>query len=338
MVEYKGILIGGEVVGGKVATTTKELLSTGRGLGDDLNQPVTVLVVGKDIQDAARELILLGADRVITADGPAFAEAQPELYTALFAAACGEINPSVVMLGQDDMGRDVAPRLAAKLQACVTMDCVKLSVDPESGSLLRTRPVFGGKAMAVWASRSGGPQVITMRPRAAAPAEPDASRKGEISALAVEIDAAAAQSELVEVIEEELKGIKLEEAGIVVSGGGGIGGSEGFKLLEELAGLLGGAVGSTRVPCDEGWAPKTMEIGQTGRVVGPDLYIAVGISGAPQHLAGCSQSRRIIAVNKDPDAPIFKAADFGVVGDYKKVLPAFIEKCRELLDSIVYNL
>jgi electron transfer flavoprotein alpha subunit len=170
-----------------------------------------------------------------------------------------------------------------------------------------------------------------MRPRATAPAEPDASRKGEIESLTVEVVDSSIKGKLVETVKEEVEGIKLEDAKVIVAGGGGIGGPEGFGMLQDLAKVLGGTVGVTRVPCDEGWMPMTLEIGQTGRIVGPDLYIAVGISGAVQHMAGCSGSKHIVAINKDPDAHIFKESDFGVVGDYRQAIPTLIEKCKALL-------
>jgi len=172
-----------------------------------------------------------------------------------------------------------------------------------------------------------------MRPRSSTPAEPDETREGKIISIKIQVDDSKFKTELLETVEEDVKGIKLEEAKVIVAGGGGIGGREGFEMLEELAQLLGGAVGITRVPRDEGWMPSSQEIGQTGHIVSPDLYIAVGISGAPQHLAGCSGAKNIVAVNKDPQAHIFQEADFGVVGDFREVLPILIEQCKALLKT-----
>ena len=331
MADYQGILICGEVVEGKITTVTRELMSTGRRLSDDLGQPLSLLLIGKDIQELAKEALLLGADRVYTVDGVEFAESHPEHYVAIMVSICQQTAPSVIILGQTDMGRDIAPRLAARLGATVCMDCVELAIDPETKSLLQTKPVYGGNAVAVWASADYQPQVVTMRPRVVAPAEPDTSRKGEIVPLSIDVDDSTIKGKLLETVKEEVKGIKLEEAKVIVAGGGGIGDSEGFQLIRELAHVLRGAVGVTTIPCDEGWMPSTSLIGQTGHIVSPTLYIAVGISGAMQHMAGCSGSKYIVAINKDPEAHIFREADFGVVGDYRQALPPLIEKCKTLL-------
>lgn len=331
MADNQGVLICGEVVEGRITTVTKELINTGRRLGDDLNQPSSVLLIGKDIQELAKEAIFLGADKVYTVDGAPFAESHPERYVAIMVNVCQHIAPSIILLGQTDMGRDVAPRLAARLGTTVCVDCVELAIDPETKLLLQTKPVYGGNAMAVWVSAGYQPQVVTMRPRVVAPAEPDTSRKGEVVPLSIDIDDLVIKGRLLEMVKEEVKGIKLEEAKVIVVGGGGIGGSDGFQLLRELAQVLSGTIGVSRVPCDEGWMPVSLEIGQTGHMVSPDLYIAVGISGALQHMAGCSGSKCIVAINKDPEAHIFKEADFGIIGDYRQVLPPLIEKLKALL-------
>ena len=185
--------------------------------------------------------------------------------------------------------------------------------------------------MAVWVSEACDPQIVTIRPRAIMPEEPNLSRKGEVKNLPVSVTDSMIRGRLLETVKQEVEGIKLEDAKVIVAGGGGIGGSEGFKMLEELARVLRGTVGVTRVPCDEGWKPLSLEIGQTGHIVTPNLYIAVGVSGAPQHMAGCLGSKCIVAVNRDPDAQIFREADFGVVDDYRQVLPPMIEKCKALL-------
>ena len=310
MATHNGVLVCGEVVDGQVTSVTKELLNIGRRLSDDLSQPLSTLLIGQDIQETTKEVIALGADRVYIIDGSPFAEPHPDLYVAILAQVCQQVAPSIVLLGQTDMGRDVAPRLAARLGTTVTMDCIELAIDPSTKLLLQTKPVYGGNAMAVWVSESCEPQIVTLRPRSVMPAEPDASRKGEIITLSVTVDDSMAKSKLVETVKEKVGGVKLEEAKVIVAGGGGIGGKDGFKLLEELANVLGGAIGVTRVPCDEGWMPLSLEIGQTGHIVSPSLYIAIGISGAPQHMAGCSGSKCIIAINRDPEAHIFKEADF----------------------------
>jgi len=331
MASYQGILICGEVVDGEITTVTKELLTSGRRLSDDLSQPLSTLLIGKDIQETAKEVITLGADKVYIVDSSPFVEPNPDPRVAIIAEVCQQIAPFIILLGQTDMGRDIAPRLAARLRATVVMDCTELAIDPETKQLLQTKPVYGGNAMAVWVSESHEPQIITLRPRAVTPAEPDASRKGEIITLNVTVDDSMIKSRLVETVKEEVKGIKLEEAEVIVAGGGGIGSSDGFKLLDELAKVLGGTTAVTRVPCDEGWMPISLEIGQTGHIVSPNLYIAVGVSGAPQHMAGCSESKCIVAINREPEAHIFQVSNFGIVGDYRQVLPPLIEKCKALV-------
>jgi electron transfer flavoprotein alpha subunit len=325
-----GILICAEAIDGRVTTTTRELLNAGRKLSDRINQPLGALLVGKNIREATGEVISLGADTAYTLDAPSFIESSPDYHTAIIAKACREIGPSVVLFGQTDMGRDVAPGLAAKLGTTACMDCVNVDIDPDTKSLLQTRPVYGGNAMAVWTSEGREPQVVAMRPRSVPAAEPDFARQGEIVALSPVIDQSEARIELIETRKEEIKGIKLEDAKIIVSGGGGIGGPEGFKVLEELAQAAGGAVGATRVPCDEGWVSSSIEVGQTGSIVTPDLYIAVGISGAVQHMVGCSNSKLIVAINRDPDAHIFQEADFGIVGDWKEAVPALTETIKNI--------
>jgi electron transfer flavoprotein alpha subunit len=318
-----------EVADEKITTTTRELLSLGRKLSDGLHQPLNALVIGKDLEKVAQEAISFGADKVYSVDNTSFSSFHPDYYTAIMAKVCQQIVPSVILFGQTDIGRDVAPRLAAKLGIPVTLDCIDLNIDPGTNHILQTKPVYGGNAIAIWATESGQPQIVTMRPKAVMVDEPDRSRKGEIIAFTTPIDDSMTKIRHLETVKEEVKGIRLEEAKVIIAGGGGIGGRDGFKLLEELAKILGGTIGVSRVPCDEGWMSIKLEIGQTGHIVSPDLYIAVGISGAMQHMAGCSGSKLIIAINKDPEAHIFKEADFGVVGDYRDVLPALISKLKE---------
>ena len=332
MAEHEGILLGGEVIEGRITTLTRELLAVGRGLGNELGEPVSILFLGEEVSEVAQEAILLGADRSYVVGGPPWERLHPDYYAEVLAAVSRQIRPRLILLGQSDLGRDAAPRLAARLQTVVTLDCTEVKVDSETGRILQTRSVYGGKAMAVWTSKHE-PQVITLRARAVKPAEPDASRSGEVVPLNIRVDESKVKGTLLQTVREPVKGVALEEAKVVVAGGGGIGGSEGFRMLEELAQLLGGAVGATRVPCDEGWVSSSLEIGQTGHVVSPDLYIAVGISGAPQHVVGCSNSKWIVAINRDPEAPIFRLADFGVVGDYREAIPALLEKLKELLSA-----
>jgi electron transfer flavoprotein alpha subunit len=235
-------------------------------------------------------------------------------------------------MGQTDIGRDLAPRLAFRLGTAATMDCVDLAIDPETKRLLQTKPVYGGNAQAVFTTDTD-PQIVTIRTKAMSALAPDASRKGETAAITPKIDASVIKVKTVDRVVEEVAGIKLEDAQVVVAGGRGIGSADGFKQLEELAKVLKGAVGASRPPCDNGWIKDTVQIGLTGKIIAPDIYFAIAISGSSQHMSGCSGAKTIIAINKDQEANIFRQARYGVVGDWKKVLPAFVQKIKEMTAS-----
>jgi electron transfer flavoprotein alpha subunit len=326
----KGILICGELKDNNVSSVSRELITTGKKLRDIQDQSLDFLIIGENCENVSTEVANLGVDRVLMVQGPGYSDFHPERVVAILAHVCKQTDPMVILFGQTDLGRDVASRLAAKLDASVCLDCVDLAFDNNSGDLISTRPVYGGNALARWTLPNQRPLVVAMRPRSEKPPAPDPSHPGEIESISVEIDDTTLQAQLMETSYQEDKGINLEEAKAIVAGGGGIGGSKGFGLIQELANVLGAAVGITRVPSDENWMPKSLEIGQTGHLVSPSLYIAVGISGAPQHMAGCSHSKIIVAINKDPEAPIFDVADFGIVGDYREVLPALIAKLKAL--------
>lgn len=333
MTENRGVLICGETVEEHLTAGTAELVHTGRRLCESLKEELSLVLLENVSQTLADEAISLGVNRVYTIDGPPIAETFPGLTTNRIALLSRQINPYLILFGQSDLGRDIAPRLGAKLDTSICLDCVALDIDAGTGSLLLTKPVFGGNAMAVWSSANLYPQIVSLRPRSSEAAVPIPSRKGEVFQVELDIEEGDFKGRLLETVQEYVKGVKLEEANVIVAGGGGIGGKEGFQLIEDLAQQLHGAVGISRVPCDEDWMPKSLEIGQTGHMVNPDLYIAIGISGAPQHLAGCLNSKFIVAINKDPNAPIFKEADFGIVGDYREALPSFIEKIKSLLGN-----
>ena len=331
MSEYKGVLICGETLEDKLAGITMELLGIGRKLADELGQELSAVLIGSEIpKEIAQECIYFGADKVYVIDNPLFKDYLTDSYTAALEKLVREAKPDILLLGQTAMGRDLAPRLAYRLDTGVTLDCVELAIDPDTKLMLQTKPVYGGNAHAVYVCETK-PQVATVRAKTMSPLERDESRKGEVIPFDAGIEPAAIRGKLVERVKEEVVGIRLEDADVVVCGGRGIGGPEGFKQLEELAQLLRGAVGATRPPCDNEWVPAHYQIGLTGKLVAPTLYIGVALSGSSQHLAGMSGSKNIVAINKDPEANIFSVAHYGVVGDYKKVLPAFIEKCKELL-------
>jgi len=330
MAEYKGVMIYGEVVEGKLASIAAELLGGGRKLADDLGQELCAVLAGSDISNLAQEAITLGADKVYVIDDPLLKDYRTDPYVSVMEKVIKEVMPQILLLGQTSTGRDLAPRLAFRLGTAVSMDCIELAIDPESKLMLQTKPVYGGNAQAIFTCESF-PQIATVRPKAMSPLEPDTSRKGEVITIEAGLDPSAIRTKVLEKVKEEVEGIRLEDAGAVIGGGRGIGNAEGFKQLEELAKVLKGAVGATRPPCDNEWVPAGAQIGLTGKIIAPDLYIAVALSGASQHMSGCSGSKNIVAINKDPEANIFREAQFGVVGDWKKVLPAFTEKVKELL-------
>jgi electron transfer flavoprotein alpha subunit len=330
MAENKGVMVYGEIMEGKLSSITTELLGCGRRLADELKEELLCVLVGDKLGEVPQKAIAYGADKVYTTEAPLLKEYQTDSYVAVLEKVVKDIAPRILLMGQTSVGRDLAPRLAFRLGVSLSMDCLELSIDSGTKLLQQTRPVYGGNARATFTSEAL-PQIATVRQKAMSPLEPNESRKGEIAAIKVELDPAKIRTKVLDTVKEEVAGIKLEDAQAIVAGGRGIGGPEGFKQLEELAKVLKGAVGASRPPADNKWVPDTMQIGLTGKIVTPELYIAVGISGASQHIAGCSGAKNIIAINKDPEANIFKEARFGVVGDWKQVLPAFIDKVKELL-------
>jgi len=330
MADYKGVMVYGETADGQLAGITAELLGCGRKLADDLGEELSAVLVGSGVSGLAQEAIAFGADKVYVVDDPLLKDYQTDSHVSVMDKVVKEVNPQILIVGQTSMGRDLSPRLAFKLNTAVTMDCIELSIDSDSKRLLQTKPVYGGNAQAIFTTDSN-PQMVTVRTKSMTPLEKDTSRKGETVKIDAGLDPSAIRTKVLEKVTEEVEGIKLEDAEVVVSGGRGIGNTEGFKELEALARALKGAVGATRPPCDNGWVPEHMQIGLTGKIVAPDLYIAVALSGSSQHMSGCSSSKNIVAINKDPEANIFKVAHYGIVGDWKKIVPAFGNKAKELL-------
>ena len=329
-----GILALGEVSEGRLHPVTGELLAAARRLSEPLGEQVAAAVVGSaDLEGACNEAISLGAEAVYLVDHPVLAEPRVDAQLAAFAAVCRQTEPSVVLVGKTPAGRDIGPRLAFRLGVGVAQDCVEIGVDGEAGRVSALRPVYGGNAMARVVFKEARPQVVVLREKVYEPLERDANRSGEVVPIRADIGPDAVKSRLVETVRRGSEGVRLEDAEVVVSGGRGLGGPEPFEMLEDLAGLLGGAVGASRAVCDAGWLDHGYQVGLTGKTITPNLYITVGISGASQHMAGCSGAKHLVAVNKDADANIFKAASFGVVGDWKNVLPSFIETVRELVKS-----
>lgn len=333
MAENKGVMVCGEIIEGKLAPITVELLGGGRGLADTLGEELSLVSMGSGIGDLAKEAIAFGADKVYVVDDALLKDYQTDSYVAVMEKVFKQVASNILLMGQTAMGRDLAPRLAFRLDTAVSMDCVELSIDPDSKLLLQTRGVYGGNAKATYVCEGTKPQMATVRSKAMDPRERDDSRKGEVIAIESGLDPSMIRTKVVDRVKEEVEGVKLEDAEVVICGGRGIGSAEAFQELEPLAKALGAAIGATRPPCDNGWVPASLQVGLTGKIVSPTLYIAVALSGSSQHMAGCSGSKNIIAINKDAEANIFKEARYGVVGDFKKVLPALTDKVKALLSG-----
>ena len=329
MADNKGVMIFIELVDGKLSAIAKELLGAGRKLANELKEELSAVAAGSGVANTAAEAIAFGADKVYVVDAALLKDYRTDAYVTVVEKVVKQANPRILLLGQTTIGRDLAPRAAARLATAAVLDCIALDIDAATKQLLMTKPVYGGNARAIY-SMETLPQIATVRAKAMAALEPDAARKGQVVAVDAGLDPAAIKTTVLQKVVHEAEGIKLEDAAVVVAGGRGIGGPEGFKQLEALAKVLKGAVGATRPPCDAGWVPDTIQIGLTGKIVSPYVYIAVAISGASQHMAGCSGSKNIIAINRDAEAQIFKEARFGVVGDWKKIIPAFEAKVKEL--------
>jgi electron transfer flavoprotein alpha subunit len=330
MSENTGVLVYCEVAGDRLAPIATELLGAGSRLASELGQELDAALIGSGIGPTAQEAISYGASRVYVVDSPDFKDYTTEPYLAAMEQVIRQAKPSVILLGQTPCGRDLAPWLAFRLNTGATMDCMALDIDPATKRLLMTRPVYGGNARAVQVCHTD-PQIAAVRIKAVTPATKDDARQGEIIDVPIEIDPASQKTRVLDRKIEPTAGIKLEDARVVVAGGRGIGSADGFKQLEELAGILQGAVGATRPPCDAHLVPESRQIGITGKIVSPDLYIAVGLSGASQHISGFFSSKVVAAVNKDPEANIFKVAHYGIVADWKEVLPAFIARLKEIV-------
>ena len=332
MAEATGVLVLGDATGGELSLTSREVLAAGRGVADALAEELAIGLLGDTLDVPAQQAISHGADKVYAVTHPLLAQYQVDLHLAAMQALCVEITPRIVLMGRTNEGRELAPRLAFRLGVGLAQDCLEISVDTGNKKLLANRPVYGGNAVAV-VSCEYTPQMAAIRPKAYEPLEADNSRQGQVISFPVELDESQARSRVVDVVREEAAGIKLEDAKVVVSGGRGLGGPDPFQALEELAKLLGGAVGASRAAVDAGWVPPSYQVGLTGKTITPDLYITVAISGASQHMAGCSGAKTIVAINRDAEANIFKEARYGVVGDWQQIVPALTEAVRELIQS-----
>ncbi len=325
---YRGVWVFAEQRNGKLSPVAFELLGAGRRLADTLGVELSAVLFGAS-SDEAEELIKYGADRVYLADDPQLQKFNDEPYARLLASLINTHKPEIVLAGATPVGRSFFPRVAAQLRAGLTADCTGFDIEPETRNLLQTRPAFGGNIMATIITPSSRPQMATVRPRVMKRLEPDNSRKGEI--VHIKPQNLSTRTRVIDSVKEvsELS-VNLQEAEVIVAGGRGLGDAKGFKLLEELAHLLGGVVGASRAAVDAGWISYSHQVGQTGKTVCPKLYIACGISGAVQHLVGMQSSDIIVAINKNPEAPIFNVADYGIVGDLYEIVPLLIKKIKEL--------
>ena len=313
-----GVLILAELADGAPAPIVAELVGAAQRLNAG---PVSAMLIGAGVEGAAAQIS--GVEKVYVVDNAALAEYTNDAYTAAAVAVAQQADPAVILLGQTNVGRDLAPALAYKLNTAVAMDTIALEM--KDGKLHTTRPAYGGNARAV-NSFTATPAIATVRPKSQ-----DAAEGGSSGAVVnVDFQPGEARTKVTDRKVATAEGVRLEDADVVVTGGRGLGGPEGFQGIEELAHLLGGAVGASRAVADLGWRPVAEQVGLTGKVVSPTLYIAIAVSGASQHMAGCSGSKNIVAINKDPEANIFKASRFGIVGDFKTVLPALIDAVKKL--------
>ena len=329
MAEQQTILVVGEIQDGQLSATTAELLAAGRDLAQQAGTDLAVALWGSALGDTAHQAVQAGADHVYTVEDDLLGTPQIDLVLAALTEVCKTVSPNIVLLGRTDLGRELAPRLACRLGVSLMQDCMQVELDADSGRLTATRPVYGGSVLARVRCTST-PQVAAIRPKVYEALEPDTARQGEVTPVSVSLDASMAKVTIVRQELDASSGVKLEDANIVIAGGRGLGGPEPFAELEELAGMLGAGIGASRAAVDAGWVPPAWQIGLTGRTITPDLYITIGISGASQHMAGCSNSKVIVAINKDTEANIFRDARYGVTGDWAAVLPAFMQAIREM--------
>lgn len=330
--QYSGLWVLAEIHDGKLADVTLELLSEGRKLAAELDTEVSLVLAGQGVEGLVPAAAAYGADRVYLVEHEVLGQYRTAPYASVICGLINRHKPEIVLIGATTMGRDLASRIAARIGAGLTADCTGLAIDPETRLLQQTRPAFGGNVMATIVCRNARPQMSTVRPRVMKKAEPDTSRRAEIIRQSVDLNEKSIVTRILEVIREEgTDAVDVADAEIIVSGGRGLRKAENFALIRELAEVLGGAVGASRATVDAGWIPAYHQVGQTGKTVQPKLYIACGISGAVQHLAGMSSADCIVAINSDPDAPIFNVAHYGLVGDLFEVVPALTKALKKEL-------
>ena len=337
--EYKGVYVFAEQVDNKLSGIAFELLGKAKDLAADLNAEVAAVLIGSDVKGLADELAAYGADKVIVVDDPELKEYRTEPYAHALASVIEKYKPEIMLVGATAIGRDLGPRVYARVQTGLTADCTQLEIgdfpiNPVAGKeqkhnqLLMTRPAFGGNTIATIACPDNRPQMATVRPGVMQKIEPKAGAKAEVINYNPGFTPNNKYVEILDVVKSVTDTVDIMDAKILVSGGRGVGSKENFKLLEDLAEVIGGTVSCSRAVVENEWLPVDRQVGQTGKTVRPNVYFAIGISGAIQHTAGMEESDIIIAINKDPDAPIFDVADYGIVGDLNKIVPLLTEQLK----------
>ncbi|MFA5524714.1 MAG: electron transfer flavoprotein subunit alpha [Tissierellales bacterium] len=332
--KYKGVWVFAEQREGKLLNVAVELLGEGRKMADKLGVELTAVLLGSKVDDIAEKLIKYGADLVLHADDKLLETYTTDGYTKVISDLIKVRKPEIMLIGATNIGRDLGPRLSARVHTGLTADCTRLEIDEEDKKLLMTRPAFGGNLMATIICPDHRPQMSTVRPGVMERAQYDENRKGKVERVEIDLTEEDIKATVEKVVKSGKAEVPLEEAKIIVAGGRGLGTQENFELVEKLAKKLGGVVGASRATVDEGWIEHSHQVGQTGKTVRPKLYIACGISGAIQHLAGMQDAECIIAINKNPDAPIFKIADYSIVGDVAEIIPAMLETLDNVDDVL----
>ena len=329
LASWKGVLVFCEYRNGKLASVSTELLGIGRKLADDRGVSLSALILGQDLQDAGHLLIGHGADTVYVADHPELKIFTEDRYTSVMTSIARQFKPEIILAGATAIGRSFIPGVAAILNAGLTADCTRLDIRESDGALLQTRPAFGGNIMATIVCPTTRPQMATVRPKVMKALEFDPQRTGKVVMIDPTTQQLESRMQVLESVVEEASDVNIQESDILVSGGRGLDSEKGFALLKQLAEVLGGNVAASRAAVDSGWIPYPHQVGQTGKTVAPKLYMACGISGAIQHVAGMQSSEMIVAVNRDPHAPIFDVADYGLVGDLYEIVPKLIKHIEE---------
>ena len=329
---HESVWIFAEQRHGKLMGSSLEMLGGGRKIADKLKSMLAAVLFGYNVENLAKELIAYGADKVYIADNTLLSFYRSEAYSTILADLIKQHNPEILLFSATAIGRDLAPTVAAKVKTGLTADCVKLDVN-EQRQLLQIVPAFGGNVMATVVCPKHKPQMATVRPGVMKSLDRDESRHGEIVKVGTRLKEEDMKIKIVEVVTEKPKVLPIEGADVVVAGGWGVGSPENWKLIEELAEALGGAIGATRPAVDEKWALEDQMIGVGGKTVRPKLYIGAGISGALQHTVGIQDSKVVVAINKDPNAPILKGADFGIVGDLREIIPCLVNEIKKLYEK-----